>query len=183
MPSVDTVQISPASPDWTEQNATRVPSGDTCGLPSNNDERATAGIIGAVCDARHTVPFKGSLEGTVTSTPLEPPFTLTEISAHGRATQLGAFTVEMPHTVNLVTRTGEGSMTFTAANGDTLTAHFTGQAQGFPILTIVEHATITRGTGRFAGATGSFTGERLFDTIHLTTTGTFEGTITTPGTR
>src|SRR4051794_25522572 len=96
-------------------------------------------------NALHTVPFKGRLEGTVTSTPLDPPFTLTEISAQGTATQLGAFTLEMPHTVNLVTRSAEGFMTFTAANRDTLTARFTGQAQGFPILSIVEHATITGG--------------------------------------
>jgi hypothetical protein len=45
----------------------------------------------------------------------------------------------------------------------------------------METATITGGTGRFAGATGSFTTERLFDTVTLTTTGSFEGTISSPG--
>jgi hypothetical protein len=41
----------------------------------------------------------------------------------------------------------------------------------------VETATVTGGTGRFAGATGSFICERLFDTIAGTTAGSFEGTI------
>ena len=49
------------------------------------------------------------------------------------------------------------------------------------MLEIVEDATITGGTGRFAGATGSFTCERLYDTIEGTTTGSFEGTISTVG--
>jgi hypothetical protein len=44
----------------------------------------------------------------------------------------------------------------TAANGDTLTADFTGEAQVGPIISILEHATITGGTGRFAGAAGNF---------------------------
>jgi hypothetical protein len=46
------------------------------------------------------------------------------------------------------------------------------------IASIVETATITGGTGRFAGATGSFIVERLVDLINLETTGSFEGTIT-----
>ena len=42
-------------------------------------------------------------------------------------------------------------------------------------------ATITGGTGRFEGATGSFTAERLYDTVAGTTTGSFQGTISSPG--
>ena len=37
------------------------------------------------------------------------------------------------------------------------------------------------GTGRFAGATGSFLAERLYDTVDGTTTGSFEGTISSTG--
>jgi hypothetical protein len=127
-----------------------------------------------------SVPFKGSLEGTQTSTPLQPGFALVDGSATGNATHLGRFTVEFPHTVNFATRTGEGTLTFTAANGDTLTADFTGQAQGGPIVSIVELATITGGTGRFSGATGSFTVQRLFDPVRGTTSGSFAGTISSP---
>jgi hypothetical protein len=127
------------------------------------------------------VPVKGNLEGSQTSTPLQPPLAFVDGSATGNATHLGRFTVEFPHTVNFATRTGTGTFTFTAANGDTLTADFTGQAQPGPIVSIVEHATITGGTGRFAGATGTFTVQRLFDPARGTTTGWFEGTISSPG--
>lgn len=128
-----------------------------------------------------SVPFNGNLEGTQRSTPLQPPLAFVDGSAIGNATQLGRFTVEFPHTVNFATRTGQGTFTFTAANGDTLTADFTGQAQPGPIVSIEEHATITGGTGRFAGATGSFTVQRQFDPTTGTTKGSFEGAISSPG--
>ena len=133
--------------------------------------------------AGNQVPFRGSLEGNVTHTPA-PPFDSVLVEAEGNATQLGRFTVAIPHLVNTSTRTAVGTYVFTAANGDTLTADFTGHAapSGTPgILAIVEVATITGGTGRFEGATGTFTSERLFDTINLTTIGSFSGTISSPG--
>jgi hypothetical protein len=137
--------------------------------------------VGAV-QAAKAVPFKGSLEGSVTVTPLQPPLASVHISATGNATQLGRFTLEVPHIVNFATASGQGTFTFTAANGDTLTADFTGQAQtGAPIIPIVEDATITGGTGRFAGASGSFIVHRSFDSVGGTTTGSFEGTISSPG--
>jgi len=135
----------------------------------------------ASLSAAQSVPFKGNFEGTQTSTPLQPPLAFVDGSATGHATHLGRFTVEFPHTVNFATRTGEGTFTFTAANGDTLTADFTGQAQPGPIVSIVEHATITGGTGRFAGATGSFTVQRQFAPATGTTKGSFVGTISSPG--
>jgi hypothetical protein len=128
-----------------------------------------------------SVPFKGNFEGTQRITPLQPPLAFVDGSATGNATHLGRFTVEFPHTANFATRTGEGTFTFTAANGDTLTADFTGQAQPGPIVSIEEHATITGGTGRFAGATGSFIVQRQFDPATGTTMGSFEGTISSPG--
>ena len=99
----------------------------------------------------------------MTVTPLTPPFASVLIQASGQATHLGRFTVEIPHTVNQALRMASGTYVFTAANGDTLTAEFTG------------------GTGRFAGATGSFTAERVFTMATSTTTGSFEGTISSPG--
>ena len=41
------------------------------------------------------------------------------------------------------------------------------------VFYILETATITGGTGRFAGATGSFTAEHRYDTIAQTTFGDF----------
>jgi hypothetical protein len=148
---------------------------------ASSDGNAT--IVGGVVAGEKWVPFKGRLEGTVTITPLTPPFASVLIEGTGNATQLGRFTVEIPHLVNQAARMGGGSYEFTAANGDTLTADFTGQATlAAPgVLSIRETATITGGTGRFAGATGSFTTERLFNTATLTTSGSFEGTISSVG--
>jgi hypothetical protein len=141
------------------------------------------GLTGAAA-AGEQVPFKGSFEGDVTVTPLTPPLLQVDVDATGNATQLGQFSLAIPHIVNAANRTAIGSYEFTAANGDTLSADFTGQAMPTAtpgVLAIVETATITGGTGRFAGATGSFTCERLFDTITGTTVGSFEGTISSAG--
>jgi hypothetical protein len=130
--------------------------------------------------AGEQVPFKGSFEGTVTRSLPPPPISVL-VEGTGTATQLGKFAVEIPHVV--VPPNGSGSYHFVAANGDTLAAEFTGisavVAPGF--LYIEETATITGGTGRFAGATGSFFVERLYDMVAGTTVGSFEGTISTPG--
>jgi hypothetical protein len=137
------------------------------------------GLAGQTLAAEH-VPFKGSLDGVVTHTPVDPETDFVVVDAMGTATRLGRFTVTVPHLVDTPTRTAMGSYEFTAANGDTLTADFTGQAmptQTVGVIAIVETATITGGTGRFAGATGSFVVERLFDRIADTTIGSFEGSI------
>jgi hypothetical protein len=141
---------------------------------------AGVGLAGPV-PAGDQVPFKGSFEGDVISTPLAPPLVMVEVEATGEATHLGKLTLDIPHVVNRVTRTAVGTYEFTAANGDKLYAEFTGLASPTEVpgvLYIEETATITGGTGRFAGATGSFTSERWYDTIEGTTTGSFEGTIT-----
>lgn len=136
--------------------------------------------LGARSHGSQEVPFKGRFEGTQTLTPLQPPFASVNGSATGNATHLGLFTVAFPHTVNFATRTGVGKFLFEAANGDSLTADFTGQAQQGPITSIVEHAVIAGGTGRFAGATGSFVVQRTVDPATGATEGSFDGTISMP---
>jgi hypothetical protein len=139
-------------------------------------------FVGASSAGEQTT-FKGSLEGTVTVTPVNPPIASVLIEATGNATKLGRFTLEVPHVVNQAVRVGAGSYIFTAANGDTLTASFTGVgtliAPG--VLSTTETATITGGTGRFADATGSFTAHRTFFITEGRTVGSFEGTISSPG--
>ena len=139
-------------------------------------------FVGASSAGEQTT-FKGSLGGTVTVTPVNPPIASVLIEATGNATKLGRFTVEVPHVVNQAVRVGAGSYIFTAANGDTLTASFTGVgtliAPG--VLSTTETATITGGTGRFADATGSFTAHRTFFITEGRTVGSFEGTISSPG--
>jgi hypothetical protein len=81
--------------------------------------------------------------------------------------------------INIPTRHGIGAATFTAANGDTLTASVDGQATpaGPGVLSIVEVYTITGGTGRFAGATGTFTLESILNQATGVSSGTFSGAI------
>ncbi len=130
------------------------------------------------------VPFRGSLDGVATVTPLGPTAVSVHIEATGTGSHLGRYAVAVPHLVNPQTRIASGSYVFTAANGDRLTASFSGQASltATPgVLTIVESATITGGTGRFSDATGSFTAQRVFNQITGVTSGSFEGWIFRPG--
>ena len=139
------------------------------------------GLAGPVA-AGDQVPFKGSLDGVAKVTPRTPPFVFVNIEGEGHATHLGNFEVSIPHVANRSNGAAAGSFVFTAANGDTLTADFIGQATPTDVpgvRSIVATATITGGTGRFAGATGSFFGEGLTDMVHGTFTESFDGTIST----
>lgn len=146
-------------------------------------------VVGLAAPARagKPLPFNGTLEGRhVSRTPVDPPLFFDVFEATGQATHLGQFKLVIEVVVDFGTRpvTGEGTLTFTAANGDMLVADTTGfSALVVPgLVLITEHATIDPelSTGRFAGATGTFTLERLADVatgVTGVTAGSFEGTI------
>src|SRR5688500_6253599 len=119
--------------------------------------------LAARASASEQVRFQGSYDGVVTRGELAFPFVPVLVQGTGIATQLGKFTVSHPHVVNVSTSTATGTYVFTAANGDTVTGDVIGQATpvGGSVLSIAENVTITGGTGRFAGASGSFTATRL----------------------
>jgi hypothetical protein len=141
--------------------------------------------------AADLLPFKGTLEGRhISRTPLDPPFVFDRFETEGQATRLGQFELVIEATVDFAARpvTGVGTYTFTSANGDQLVAGQTGSsALVVPgLVLITEHAVIdpNRSTGRFAGAEGTFTVERLADAatgVGGLTVGSFEGTISLPG--
>jgi hypothetical protein len=147
---------------------------------------AVLGLAGPV-SAGEQVPFRGNLEGMrVSFTLIDPQHAASEVDATGEATHLGQYELVLAGTVTLndPVRTAVGTFQFVAANGDTLTGTLTGIST--PTATpgvnqIVETAIITGGTGRFAGATGGFTTDRLIDFATLLTIGSFEGTISTTG--
>lgn len=151
--------------------------------------RATVIALGLVLclagpvSAADQVPFRGSMSGTATITPISPPIVSVLLETSGNATQLGRFTLEAPHTVNQATLTAVGTYVFTAADGSTLTASLAGSATLVApgVLRISETGAITGGTGRFAGATGSFSTDRTFHPATGQTYGSFEGWISTPG--
>jgi hypothetical protein len=122
------------------------------------------------------VPFKGTLDGQYGTPSGQFPIINESIAATGQATQLGRYTLQIAETVNLLQATATGTFTFIAADGATLQGTFMGHAQPGALVTITEEATILGGTGRFAGATGSFTIDRVFDPVNRRTTGTFAGT-------
>lgn len=127
------------------------------------------------------VPFKGDMEGEYGASSGEFPIIHESIAASGQSTHLGRYTLDMAETVNLLQASATGTFTFTASNGDTIYGSYTGQAQPGPLVAIVENATVLGGTGRFADARGHFTIDRLFDPVHRTTTGSFDGAISAPG--
>jgi hypothetical protein len=127
------------------------------------------------------VPFKGTFMGqAVSAVPTDDPnVVLVTTEGGGRATDLGKFTMVSPHLSNLVTLGVEGTQNFTAANGDMLTAEFTGQfvPMGGGFLAASIECTIAGGTGRFQGATGNYTFDIVFDTATLTDVASIAGTL------
>ena len=124
-------------------------------------------------------PFKGSFQAVETHAVQFPILTVAG-SGSGSATHLGKFTMTYDAEVNVLTRVGIGPVEFIAANGDRVFADILGQSTptGTPnVVSIVEVLTITGGTGRFAGASGTLISERLLDQLTGNTSGSFEGTI------
>ena len=128
-------------------------------------------------------PFRGSFtlrsNGVVT-----PPTLQVTGSGEGTATALGRFSLATTTVVDLATSQGTGTFTFTAANGDQLFTTTTGGESAFVppnISYVTQVATIVGGTGRFAGASGTFTMRQVgvidFATGTSTGTGSFEGRI------
>ena len=123
-------------------------------------------------------PFKGTVSAVETGK-VEFPTRFLDREGTGTATYLGRYTEHITMEINIPTLSSTGAATFTAANGDTLTATVAGQATRTSptTLSIVEVYTITGGTGRFADATGSFTLESTLDQPTGASCGAFTGAI------
>jgi hypothetical protein len=132
----------------------------------------------AVSAAAAETPFKGTVNAVETSQVVFPTASVTR-DGGGTATHLGKYTEHLTLQINIPTLHGIGAATFTAANGDVLTATVDGQATPASpgVLSIVEVYTITGGTGRFAGATGTFTLENVLNQATGVSSGTFRGAI------
>ena len=138
----------------------------------------TVALAGPAAAAQQ-VPFKGSLQASE-NYDLQFPTLFVDAIGTGEATHLGRFRVTYQVEVDLLTGGGPASIHLVAANGDAISA--TGLGQSSPtedpdVASIVETYTITGGTGRFAGATGSFTVQRTVNLVTGITSGSFDGTI------
>ena len=126
--------------------------------------------------------FKGSLQAVETHVVTFPTFTL-DATGSGNATQLGLYTMSFQGQVFIPTLSGTTSAILVAADGSSLYADGVGQGtatENPDFVSIVEMYTITGGTGRFAGASGSFTVERLIQRSTSISSGTISGTIVMP---
>ena len=139
---------------------------------------AVALAIIAVSAVAAETPFKGTVNAVETSQVVFPIASVNR-EGTGTATYLGKYTEHVTLQVNVLTMSSTGAATFTAANGDTLSASVVGQATRIAptVLSIVEVYTITGGTGRFAGATGTFTLESTLNQATGVSTGTLSGSI------
>ncbi len=141
------------------------------------------------CKGDHYVPFKATFElaavvdhyGPVMQLDYQTDWMLTapaggmwvEIQGSGNATHLGRTEFEIfqwwtkfypyPGLIDPDSY-GQGEITFTAANGDKLTATYYGTAdhQDDPPTEILTHGIFTGGTGRFAEVSGTFLWDGLF---------------------
>jgi hypothetical protein len=128
------------------------------------------------------VLFKGTMQSNETySTAFHTQF----VTAHGsgEATELGRFTASYQMEANLLDMSVTDSVSFTGTNGDSLQAKAVGQAfedRTPGMFKVVEIYTITGGTGRFAGASGTLTLNRLLSFTAGIASSTFEGYILLP---
>ena len=133
--------------------------------------------------AQGTVPFKGTYESSESQSGGTFPVFLQVLGGGGNATHLGRFTVEAQWYVNVLTGGGLGTVTLTAANGDTLVGSATGTSvivDGLAYIT--ETCVITGGTGRFARATGMFVTARVLTLASPPGTATAESMASFQGT-
>jgi len=132
----------------------------------------------AVSAVAAETPFKGTVDAVETGT-VQFPIRHATREGTGTATYLGRYTEHITIDINLLFMSSTGAATFTAANGDTLTATVAGQATRTSptTLSVVEVYTVTGGTGRFADATGSFTLHSTVDQPTGVSSGVYSGAI------
>ena len=135
-------------------------------------------LVSVAASPAAATPFKGTVDAVESGTVVFPKRFL-ERNGTGNATQLGRYTEHITMVIDIPTLSSMGTATFTAANGDTLTATVAGQATRTSptTLSIVEVYTVTGGTGRFADGTGEFTLNSVVDQTTGVSSGEFSGSI------
>jgi hypothetical protein len=150
----------------------------------------TTSAVAAEREGPKLVPFRATAAGTYQVQP-PPPNVVITATGVGQATHLGRFEFAIRNTVTPVATPAPGCVissteiftaTLTAANGDTISLVGTGTScQNPPAVEIVDVATVTGGTGRFEGATGSVTVTTTANQTARTEVVRFHGAISVPG--
>ena len=131
--------------------------------------------------ARSLVPFRASDAGSAAVVGGSGSVLQTVDAGVGHGTHLGRYTLVGGETVDMATGAiTNGFFTITAANGDTLTGTYSGQA--LPGLTgYLVSGPITGGTGRFTGTSGFLVWRGTVDPVVFTFTDDISGMVSTPG--
>jgi hypothetical protein len=116
-------------------------------------------VFAGAASAEHAVPFNGSYSGRCTLVSFNFPIVQLDCLASGQATHVGNSSEESLIAANLILGTTSGTVTLAAANGDELFLTTSGSSSplGGGVNAISGTQTVTGGTGRFEGASGSFT--------------------------
>ena len=151
-----------------------------------------AAALATPAAAQQQVPFKGTFQGRDCVVPANTGCSAAnsptiQTSGTGLGTHIGEFS--WSEVVNVITL--NGSAHWVAANGDSIDTTFVASpdfsTESLGYVTVTETHTITGGTGRFAGAQGSFILERTHvvalsaDGTHVTFGSILHGSITSPG--
>ena len=139
----------------------------------------TSVLVASAVPASHKLSLHGTVE-TYENHVVTFPTILIDLSGTGHASHLGNFTLSMDAVLNIPTRSAVGTAEFTAANGNRIFTDVAGQATPTAdpeFITIVETHTITGGTGRFTGATGTITLKRTNNTVTLVGSASLCGTV------
>lgn len=148
----------------------------------------TAAVVTSAAPQQR-VPVKGTFQGSDAARPGPSASTLVvATTGTGVGTRVGKFSFTEEVTADLDNGTHTGSALWIAANGDSISTSVfgtSGPSDNPDYFKITETHTITGGTGRFAGAQGSFALERMHafaaesDGTHIAF-GSFHGTMTSP---
>jgi hypothetical protein len=137
------------------------------------------------------IKFDGAIQGHEKDTPQGNGQQLTFGTVTGIVTNLGQISLTYEDTINLGNGSGTGSgVLLIAKNGDsiftkvsgTFTPPFTPPGSTLSVPRITETYMITGGTGRFKGASGQFTMERLVDFVDVEMDFSFTGGVIHDGT-
>ena len=133
------------------------------------------------------VPFHATIAETSVAVPCGPSLCAT-IKGSGQATHLGKTSEASTVVVELSSNPAPGcfvetrTTTLTAANGDQMTMHHTGQVCFSSTTgTALDSYVVTGGTGRYSGASGSGTNTASIDRVTGNAVTTFTGTLSSPG--
>ena len=142
---------------------------------------ASAFAVAPVANAKN-LQVAGTIETTEEQV-VTPPTMKVELEGIGHATGLGCFVLDIDTTVLLATSYGTGVIAIDTGCGNTLSGTIVGQGSpkpGVDAVPVIGTMTITGGTGRFLGASGTLTIKRILSRSTGVSTGTIEGTITLP---